>query len=148
MALRDMDDKGNIRDVRKLDYEDEFNKRWLRISQERRDAIETEINRRLHELLESPNPKWGSIMNTSIEGGKANPHTGLRGDWSGTVFDPIYQVCGESEEQAALMYGTVWKKVIIERAEPWVGLRADPTFPKQGITLQGKSYFPDTKRKK
>ena len=82
-------------------------------------------------------------MNTSIEGGRANPNTGVKGDWSGTVFDAVYQACGQSEQQAGMFYGNLWKKIIIERTEQWVGIRTDPTFPQRGITLQGKTYFPD-----
>jgi hypothetical protein len=84
-----------------------------------------------------------SITNTSIEGGKANPTTGIRGDWSGTVFHAIFETCGRNEEVAGMFYGNVWKKVIIARPERWIGIRSDPTFPQRGITLQGKTYFLD-----
>lgn len=145
MALTDMDEKGRTREIKALDYLAEFNKTWLRIAADDRVAIEAEIHRRLDELLNSPNPRWGSIMNTSIEGGKENPQTGVRGDWLGTVFQPIYVACGYSEQQAGMFYGTVWKKLIIERPERWMGIRSDatrPTFPQKGILLAGKSYFP------
>ena len=108
-----------------------------------RNAIEAEINRRLDSLIRSPDPNWGSITNTSIEGGKPNPQSGIRGDWSNTVFDAIYRACGQHEEVAGRFYGNVWKKVIIERQERWIGIRSDPTFPQRGITLQGKTYFLD-----
>ncbi len=144
MSLRDIDENGRVRDVPRLDHEADFNRQWLLIPALERSAIETEINRRLDELLASPHPNWGSIMNTSIEGGRTNPNTGVRGDWSGTVFDPIYTTaCGYSEMQAGLLFGNVWKKVIIGRDEAWIGIRSDPTFPQRGITLQGKTYFPD-----
>jgi hypothetical protein len=44
---------------------------------------------------------------------------------------------------AGMFYGNVWKKIIIERQELWIGIRSDPTFPQRGITLQGKTYFLD-----
>ena len=97
-----------------------------------------------HAQVASPNPNWGAITNTSIEGGQVNPHTGISGDWSGTVFDAIYQACGQSVDQAGMFFGNVWKMVLIGRDEQWVGIRVDPTFPQRGITLQGKSYFLDT----
>jgi hypothetical protein len=148
VALRDIDEKGNVRDVLRLEHQSEFDRIWLSILAPERAAIETEINRRLDELIASPDPNWGSITNTSIEGGKTNPETGIRGDWSGTVFDPIYRACGLNEELAGMFFGNVWKKVIIDRDERWVGIRSDstnPTFPNRGILLQGKSYFPDTR---
>jgi hypothetical protein len=79
------------------------------------------------------------------EGGRTNPATGVRGDWSGTVFQPIYEIaCGMNEELAGMFYGNVWKKVIIDRAELWNGIHSDPTFPERGISLGGKTYFLDT----
>ena len=41
-----------------------------------------------------------------------------------------------------MFYGNLWKKLIIERPETWIGYRPNPTFPQRGITLAGKSYFP------
>ena len=47
-----------------------------------------------------------------------------------------------NEEIAGMFYGNVWKKVIIERPELWIGIRSDPTFPRRGITLEAKSVLP------
>jgi hypothetical protein len=141
MALREIGKDGSTYDVSSLSYEDEFDRVWLTIGKPERMAIEEEINRRLDELVVSPDPNWGSITNTSIEGGKTNPNTGIRGDWSGTPFHPIFIACGRNEELAGKFYGNVWKKIIIDREELWIGIRSDPTFPQRGITLQGKTYF-------
>jgi hypothetical protein len=143
VALRDIDETGRIRDVPRLEHQSDFDRTWFTISPPARQAIEREINRRLDELITSPDQNWGSITNTSIEGGQANPVTGVRGDWSGTVYDPIFQACGCNAELAGMFFGNVWKKVIIDRQERWIGIRFDPTFPQRGITLHGKSYFPD-----
>lgn len=143
MALREIDDGGRMRDVVRLDHQREFEHVWFSLTAAHRDAIVAEINRRLDQLVSSPDPNWGSITNTSIEGGRTNPQTGIKGDWSGTVFQPIYDHFGD-EELAGMYYGNVWKKVIIDRRERWVGIRSDPTFPQRGITLQGKTYFLDT----
>ena len=144
MALRDIDENGNCRDVLRLEHQGEFDQVWLSIPLAQRNAMEAEINHRLDELMASPSPNWGSITNTSIEGGRANPSTGVRGDWSGTVFDPIFVACGFHEKLAGMFFGNVWKKVIIDRQERWIGIRSDPTFPQRGITLEGKSYYLDT----
>lgn len=144
MALRDIDEGGGTHDVVRLAHQRDFDRTWLAIPAPARAAIEAEINRRLDELITSPDRQWGSITNTSIEGGQTNPITRIRGDWSGTVYDPIFEACGRNEELAGMFFGNVWKKVIIARPERWIGVRLDPTFPQRGITLQGKSYFPDT----
>jgi hypothetical protein len=146
MALREIDDSGRTRDILKLPYEHDFNQIWLRIRPEERTAIEAEINRWLDELISSPNPEYGSITNTSIEGGRLNPETGIRGDWRGTVFQSIFEACNENEVRAGMICGNVWKRVIIEREEMWVGIRPDPTFRNRGINLGGKTYFLDRSR--
>ena len=145
MALKEIGEDGSVREVVSLSHRAEFDQVWGRITLEDQDAIEAEINRRLDHLMVSPDPNWGSITNTSIEGGRTNPQTGIRGDWSGTVFQAIYLACGQHEEVAGMFYGNVWKKVIIGRRETWIGIRSDPTFPQRGITLQGKTYFLDNK---
>lgn len=143
MALREIGEDGSVRNVSSLDHQSDFNRVWLSMTMAERAAIEEEINRRLDMLVASPDPNWGSITNTSIEGGKTNPTTGVRGDWSGTAFQAIYVACGLNEALAGMFYGNAWKKVIINREERWVGIRSDPTFPQRGITLQGKTYFLD-----
>ena len=141
MSLREVDESGNAYAVEGLPHLANFQRVWLTISAAERDAIEAEINRRLDHLINSPDANWGSITNTSIEGGKANPTSGVRGDWSGTVFDSIFEACGRSEQQAGMFYGNVWKKVIIDRTELWIGIRSEMTFPNRGIRLEGKTYF-------
>ena len=47
MALRDMDDNGNLRDILKLDHDEDFNRIWHTIAPRKRQAIENEINLRL-----------------------------------------------------------------------------------------------------
>jgi hypothetical protein len=129
-----------------LPYINDFEQTWLLISEPDRVAIEAEINARLDQLATSPDPNWGSITNTSIEGGQLNPVTGIKGDWSGTVFHPIFEACNLNENRAGMFYGNVWKKVIIDRDDHRIGMRSDPTFPNRGITLLGKTYFIDRER--
>ena len=140
MALREIGEDGRSYLVENLAYDREFQLRWNMIPEDQRNAITVAINRRLDSLIESPDAYWGSITNTSIEGGKPNPITGIRGDWTGTVFQPIYDLFG-NEESAGMFYGNIWKQVIIDRDELWIGIRQYPTFPERGISLPGKTYF-------
>ena len=152
MSLYDMDTDTEIDSISKLwsrrRYKQEFEAFWHSMTQDERDAIERDVNERLDQLIAHPDKNWGSITNASIEGGKINPHTGIRGDWSGTAFHAIYVACGCNEELAGMRFGLVWKKIIVERPEHWIGLHADPTFPQRGITLGGKTYFLDPKSRK
>ncbi|MBM3793948.1 MAG: hypothetical protein FJW31_07735 [Acidobacteria bacterium] len=127
MALTETDDGGRIREVRTLPHRGDFDRTWLAIAAKDRVAIEAEINDRLDRIVASPDPNWGSITNTSIEGGKLNTVTEIRGDWTGTVFDAIFQACNLNEDLAGMFYGNVWKKVIIEASsEEFVGSWANP----------------------
>jgi hypothetical protein len=138
MPLYDVD-RGRV--IEKLDYEHEFERDWSHISElEQRDIL-AQINGVLDALVASPDPNWGSITNTSIEGGKRNPLTGEPGDWRGTPFQAIFEACNHSEDRAAMLFGNIWKWVIVGRDEDWIGVRMDPTFPNRGATLQGKTYF-------
>jgi len=142
--LRDMDENGGVREMHDIDYRERFDRKWNEFTAEEQQTIDIEINRLLDALTDDPDPNWGSIMNTSIEGGKVNPFTGSPGDWSGTPWHPIWERHGQSDEQAALYFGTLWKLRIIERPELWIGIRnteARPTFPNREITLPGKTYF-------
>ena len=145
MALTDMDDKGRTRKLRDLDYREEFDRKWTEFTPEEQRAIDEAIAQKLDAIAESPNKNWGSIMNTSIEGGQKNPNSGVPGDWSDTPYEAIWVRCGYSEIQAALFFGNLWKLRIIERQDQWMGIRNDPTnrptFPQKGIILQGKTYF-------
>jgi hypothetical protein len=141
VALRDIDEKGGVRNVPDLDYRSDFDERWMQYTREEQQAIIDAIDETLDELVAAPSSRWGAIMNTSIEGGKVNPFNSRCGDWSGTPWAPIYEHSGQSEEQAALFFGLLWKWRIIRRPEQWIGIRNDPTFPQRGVTLQGKTYF-------
>ena len=142
--LKDIDETGGMRRMEDIDYRAQFDRKWGAFTLEERTAINDEIERLLNSLRDSPDPLWGSIMNTSLEGGKVNPFNGLRGDWIGTPWHPIWEHHGQSDQQAALFFGTLWKLRIIERPELWIGIRNTgdrPTFPNRGITLPGKTYF-------
>ncbi len=133
-----------MREMHDIDYRERFDKKWNEFTEAEQQAINAEISCILDSLIEAPSPKWGSIMNTSIEGGKVNPFTGIPGDWSDTPWQPIWEHHGYSDEQAALFFGILWKLRIIERPERWIGIRTTtdhPTFPNRGINLAGKTYF-------
>jgi len=145
MALKDIDEKGGMHEVTELEHFRDFEKRWKDYTLQEQQSIISAIDEKLDELVAAPPTRWGSIMNTSIEGGKVNPFNGRPGDWSNTPWSPIYGHSGQSEEQAALFFGRLWKWRIIEHREQWIGIRNDPdsrpTFPQKGVTLQGKTYF-------
>ena len=142
--LTDLDYRNSLRDMKDIDHRKEFDRKWNEFTPEEKGAIDAEIKRILDELIANPSPAWGAIMNTSIEGGRVNPFNGIRGDWRGTAWQPIWERHGQSSKQAALFFGTLWKLRIIQRPEHWIGVRNTKdksTFPKKGVYLAGKTYF-------
>ena len=142
MALREFRPDGGTYLVTRdtFRYPRDFDILWSRLSASDQAGVLTEINRRLQSQIDRPT-RWGALTNTSIEGGRVNPLTGVRGDWTGTPLAPLYDACSENEELAGQLFGVVFKWVVIDRPERWIGYRSDPTFPTKDQTLEGKSYF-------
>lgn len=46
-------------------------------------------------------------------------------DWTGTVYQPLYIACGQSEEQSGWFFGLIVWKVMIDREEDWMFKLAD-----------------------
>jgi hypothetical protein len=68
--LKDMDEKGRMRPMTKIDHEKEFTDVWeKKFTDEERQKMVDAIDAKLDQLIASPDKQWGSIMNTSIEGG-------------------------------------------------------------------------------
>lgn len=84
------------------------------------------------------------IMDQAIVSGEVRGENGIfnssfipGSDWTGTVYQPIYEACNENFDHAKYFYGLlVWKAVMEHRAE-WVFIRqeADTTRP------LGMTYF-------
>jgi len=58
-------------------------------------------------------------------------------DWTGTVFQPIYEACGEDPSAAALFFGLLVWQVVMDREDCWSFGRYD----KEGIPIRGMTYF-------
>jgi len=59
-------------------------------------------------------------------------------DWSGTVFDPIYEVaCRHDFEESGKFFGLIVWDVMMRREEDW----ASGKFEKDGVPIQSRTYF-------
>ena len=144
MALREIGEDGSTDDVLHLPHRREFDATWLLIPAAQRAAIEAEINRRLDDLISSPDPNWGSITNTSIEGGKRNPATGVR--------EIGVERCSSPSTRFVRHGRGTCRHVLRQRLEKghhraprtleWNSFR--PHLPQKGISLGGKTYFLQT----
>ncbi len=59
-------------------------------------------------------------------------------DWTGTIFEPIYEMaCRRDEDAAAKFFGLILWHVILEREELWSFGR----YEKDGFPIEGMTYF-------
>ena len=59
-------------------------------------------------------------------------------DWTGTVFQPIYEkACGHNPEAAAKFFGLVLWSVLLEDGDVWGFGR----YEKNGVPIEGMTYF-------
>ncbi len=59
-------------------------------------------------------------------------------DWTGTVFQPIYEkACKCNREAAAEFFGLIFWAVLLERNDVWSFGR----YEKDGIPIGGMTYF-------
>jgi hypothetical protein len=94
--LRDIDENGSVRAMDDIDYRLRFDSKRSEFTPEEQRVMDNQITHVLDALIDDPDPNWGSIMNTSIEGGKVNPFNGEPGDWSGTPWQSIWEHHGRS----------------------------------------------------
>ena len=59
-------------------------------------------------------------------------------DWTGTVYEPLYDACGKSVSQAGLFFGLVVFKILMERTDAVWGFGR---FEKDGVPIHSMTYF-------
>jgi len=58
-------------------------------------------------------------------------------NWAGTVYEPLYIACGQSEEQSGWFFGLIVWQVMIDRPEAWMFKVSD----KEGDDVLGTTYW-------
>ncbi|QST02138.1 hypothetical protein IMZ31_22055 (plasmid) [Pontibacillus sp. ALD_SL1] len=77
-------------------------------------------------------------LNDHIEGDEIHTSSFIPGhDWRGTVYEPIWHACNHNDTRAALFYGLILYKVMIEHPESWICGK----FEMNGKKLKGTTYF-------
>lgn len=106
--------------IEHLPHEDDFNRWRSRLSDAEFEAILNELNERIS----------GDEIHTSswIPGN----------DWSGTVYDPIYQrACLQDPNTSGLCFGLFLWHVVQNHHEVWSFGR----YEKDGVPINGITYF-------
>ena len=89
-----------------------------RLSREEFQAISNELNRR-------------------VGGNEVHTSSWIPGrDWTGTVYQPIYDAC-QDQETAAKFFGLILWEVMMKCGEAWYFGR----YEKDGIPIEGLTYF-------
>lgn len=80
-----------------------------------------------------------SELNSRIEGGTVHTSSWMPGsDWTGTVFDPIYQrACEQDPGASARFFGLILWEVMLRRPETWAFGR----YKLKDIPIEGLTYF-------
>ena len=58
-------------------------------------------------------------------------------DWSGTVYEPLYDACNCNKVQAGLFFGLIVFEALMNRSDTWGFGR----YEKDGIPIRSMTYF-------
>lgn len=112
---------------KKIDYiphEKNFRRWRSRLSEPEFEAIAAAINALIEEA-----PADRQMLTSSWIPGN---------DWSGTVYDPIYQkACDQNPEESGLCFGLFVWVILQQRPEAWAFGRDE----KDGVPIRGLTYF-------
>lgn len=59
-------------------------------------------------------------------------------DWNGTVFEPIYEVCGKNKSKAGMFFGLIVFDLLMKRTDKVWGFGR---FQKDGKQIASMTYF-------
>jgi len=110
-------------DGTKMDYmphQQEYDLRRIKLSEE--------DYRRASDAINDYIDKSGGVFTSSFIPGR---------DWTNTPYQPLYAACNQSMEQAAMFFGQIVWKIVMNREEEW--LFKKPDRDEDGI--QGTTYW-------
>lgn len=78
-------------------------------------------------------------LNDKIDESDINTAGWLPGhDWTGTVFQPIYEVCGQNQTQSGMFFGLIVFDLLMKREDKTWGFGRDE---KDGKQIASMTYF-------
>lgn len=83
--------------------------------------------------------KIEDALNEKIDQSDINTAGWLPGhDWTGTVFEPIFDACGKNTSQAGLFFGLIVFDLLMNREDKVWGF---DRFEKDGKPIESMTYF-------
>lgn len=90
-------------------------------------------------LSEDDYRKIVEALNTKIDQKDINTAGWLPGhDWTGTVFEPIYDACGQNITQAGMFFGLIVFELLMSREDKVWGFGR---YEKDGKQIASMTYF-------
>lgn len=78
-------------------------------------------------------------LNARIDASKINTAGWIPGhDWTGTVYEPIYEACGKNVTLAGMFFGLIVFKLLMERQDKTWGFGR---YEKNGLQIASMTYF-------
>jgi hypothetical protein len=97
---------------------------------------------RWREALDRLNPRAYTAIHHELDGRfdsrEVDTSSWIPGsDWTGTVYQPIYDACGLDEDAAARFFGLLVWQVVMDHDGCWSFGR----YEKEGVPIKGMTYF-------
>ncbi|MGN8774718.1 hypothetical protein [Candidatus Weimeria sp. HCP3S3_B5] len=78
-------------------------------------------------------------LNARIDASKINTAGWIPGhDWTGTVYEPIYEACGKNVTLAGMFFGLIVFKLLMERQDKTWGFGR---YENNGLQIASMTYF-------
>lgn len=83
--------------------------------------------------------KIEEALNDKIDGSDINTAGWLPGhDWTGTVYEPIYEACGQNQTLSGMFFGLIVFDLLMKREDKTWGFGR---FEKDGKQIASMTYF-------
>lgn len=106
---------------------------YIKVLPHRKDFIRWRAN-----INDSDYDKIVDELNDRIDGDEVHTAGWMPGsDWTGTVFEPLYDACNKNIKMAGMFFGLIVFKVMMDRSDCW----GFGKYKKNGVPIHSMTYF-------
>ena len=99
----------------------------------------TEFDRWMKRLSAADYQRIADAINERIDASDINTAGWMPGhDWTGTVYEPLYDACGKNETQSGMFFGLIVFNTLMRRTD---GVWGFGKFEKDGVPISSMTYF-------